>query len=149
MGARPAATDVTSHPTAHHYGVTVTALDRAVAFYRDVLGLDVLDRFTVSGEAFASGVGVDGATGRFAHLDAGSARVELVEYDPEGEETDGRPVNQPGAKHLGLAVEDAEAFHEELPDDVETISPPRTTESGATILFVRDPEGNLIELIEA
>jgi len=26
---------------------------------------------------------------------------------------------------------------------------PRTTESGATIPFVRDPEGNLIEFIEA
>ena len=135
--------------SAHHVGITVGDLDRAVEFYRDVFGLAVLDRFTVSGEAFATGVGVPGATGRFAHLDAGGARVELVEYDPEGADAAAEAVNQRGAKHLGLAVDDLATFYEELPADVETLSEPRTTESGATILFVRDPEGNLVEVIEA
>ncbi|MFC4447499.1 VOC family protein [Halorussus aquaticus] len=137
--------------SAHHFGVTVTDLDRAVEFYREVLGLDVLDRFTVSGEAFSEGVGVEGATGDFAHLDAGSARVELVEYEPEDEGTDPdtEPVNRPGAKHLGLSVENLDRFYEELPTDVETLSEPRTTESGTRILFLRDPEDNLVELIES
>ena len=49
-------------PTAHHFAVTVSDLDRAVAFYRDVLGLDVLSRFSVGGEAFETGVGIDGAS---------------------------------------------------------------------------------------
>jgi len=35
-----------------------------------------------------------------------------------------------------------------LPDDVETLSGPQTTESGTTIMFVVDPEGNRIELLE-
>lgn len=136
-------------PSAHHVGVTVTDLDRAVAFYRDVLGLAVLDRFTVSGEAFARAVDVEGATGSFAHLDAGGARVELVEYSPAGEAASADRVDQPGAKHLGVAVEDLDAFYEDLPDGVETLSEPRTTASGTRILFVRDPEGNLVELLEA
>jgi len=76
--------------------------------------------FTVSGEAFATGVGVPGATGRFAHLDGD-----------------------------GVRVDDVGAFYEELPGDVETVSEPQTTESGATICFVQDPDGNLIEVIEA
>lgn len=134
---------------AHHTGVTVTDLDRAVEFYRDVLGLDVLDRFTLSGEAFADGVGVENATGSFAHLDAGGARVELIEYDPEGERRTEADVNQPGAMHLGFAVEDVDAFHDDLPADVETFSEPRTTESGTRILFLRDHEGNLVEVVEA
>jgi catechol 2,3-dioxygenase-like lactoylglutathione lyase family enzyme len=133
---------------AHHFGITVTDLDRAVAFYRDVLDLDVLDRFSVSGDGFSRGVGVDGATGNFAHLDADGARVELVEYEPQGEETRGGSVNQPGAKHLGLAVDDLGAFYDDLPTDVETFSEPQTTESGARILFLRDPEENLVEVIE-
>lgn len=136
-------------PEAHHFGVTVADLDGAVAFYRDVLGLDVLDRFTVGDEAFATGVGVPNATGRFAHLDADGARIELVEYDPEGEPAVTESVNQPGAKHLGLAVPDVDAVHAALPEHVETLSAPQTTESGTRILFVRDPEGNLVELIEA
>ncbi|WP_435176447.1 VOC family protein [Halorussus sp. AFM4] len=135
--------------SAHHFGVTVTDLDRAVEFYRDVLGLDVLNRFSVSGEAFSTGVDVEGAIGNFAHLDAGSARVELVEYDPAGENRDTERVNQPGAKHLGIAVDDLDGFYEKLPSDVETLSEPQTTASGTRILFLRDPEGNLVEVLEA
>lgn len=134
---------------AHHFGVTVTDLERAVEFYRDVLGLAVLDRFTVSGEAFSAAVGVEGATGRFVHLDADGARIELVEYDPEGEERSGASVNRPGAKHVGLAVDDIDAFYDGLPEGVETVSEPRTTESGTRILFLRDPEENLVEVIES
>jgi catechol 2,3-dioxygenase-like lactoylglutathione lyase family enzyme len=133
---------------AHHFGVTVTDLGRAVEFYRDVLGLDVIDRFTVSGEGFSVAVGIENATGNFVHLDAGDGRIELVEYDPAGRaHTD--DVNQPGTKHVGLAVEDIEEFYRGLPEGVETRSQPRTTESGARILFVHDPEGNLVEIIEA
>jgi catechol 2,3-dioxygenase-like lactoylglutathione lyase family enzyme len=134
--------------TAHHVGITVSDLDRAVAFYRDTLGLSVLDRFSVGGEAFATGVDVPGAAGNFAHLDADGARVELVEYDPEGEPRPDASLNQPGAIHLGLAVDDLDAFYDGLSSDVETLSEPQTTESGTRILFVRDPEGNLVEVLE-
>jgi catechol 2,3-dioxygenase-like lactoylglutathione lyase family enzyme len=157
--------------TGHHVGVTVSDLDRAVAFYRDVLGLDVLSRFSVGGDAFATGVGIDGARADFAHLDAGGVRLELVAY--ESSETDDAPsetdsievgsieagspgndtppaaprLNEPGATHVGLAVDDVEARYAALPDDIETLSEPQTTESGTTIFFLRDPEGNLIEVL--
>lgn len=135
-------------PTPHHFGITVTDLDRAVAFYRDTFGFDAPERFSVSGEAFSDGVGVAGATGRFAHFVHDGARIELVEYDPEGPDATGAAVNQPGAKHLGLAVDDLDAFYDGLGPCVETVSEPRTTASGTRILFVRDPEGNLIEILE-
>jgi catechol 2,3-dioxygenase-like lactoylglutathione lyase family enzyme len=133
----------------HHVGTTVTDLDRAVEFYRDGFDFEVLDRFSVSGESFATGVGVPGATGRFAHLDGDGTRVELVEYDPEGGDARADSVNDQGAKHLGFGVDDVEAFYEELPDGVETVSEPQTSSTGTTILFVRDPEGNLIEVLDA
>lgn len=134
--------------SAHHFGITVADLDRAVAFYRDVFGLDVLSRFSVGGEAFSTGVDVAGATGNFAHLDADGARVELVEYDPEGDARGDNELNQPGATHLGLSVDDLDTFYAGLAADVETLSDPQTTESGTRILFVRDPEGNLVEVLE-
>lgn len=135
--------------SAHHVGLTVADLESCLAFYRDVLGLEVIDRFTVSGEAFADVVDVAGATGRFAHLDAGDARIELVEYEPsEGDPGPGR-LERVGAAHVGLAVDDLAAVAERLPDDVETLSEPRTTQSGTTLQFLRDPEGNLVELLEA
>lgn len=134
---------------AHHVGITVSDLDRSVEFYGDVLGFDVLERFTVSGDAFSTAVDVDGATGRFAHLDADGVRVELVEYDPQGEDVPTETVNQSGAKHLGFAVDDVDSFYDDLPSDVETLSEPKTTESGTRICFFRDPESNLVEVIEA
>jgi catechol 2,3-dioxygenase-like lactoylglutathione lyase family enzyme len=138
-----------SDPTAHHAGVTVSDLDRAVSFYTDTFDLEVVAEFAVGGEAFADAVDVAGASASFAHLAAGGIRVELVEYDPEGEPMPARSLDRPGATHLGLSVDDVAAFHDDLADDVETLSEPRTTESGTTILFVRDPDGNLIEVLDA
>jgi catechol 2,3-dioxygenase-like lactoylglutathione lyase family enzyme len=133
---------------AHHYGVTVTNLDEAVAFYRDVLGLDVLDRFSVAGDGFATGVGVEDAAADFAHLDAGGTRVELVAYDPTGDDATAGSVNQSGAKHLGFGVDDLDVFSEGLPEDVDTVSEPQTTASGTRICFVRDPEDHVVEVLE-
>ena len=133
----------------HHVGVTVSDLETTVAFYRDVLGLPVLDRFEVSGEAFETVTGLEGAGGRFVHLDAGDVRLELVEYEPAGETLEDSDLNQPGAAHVGLAVDDLASVYAGLSDDVETLSAPQTTASGTTLCFLRDPEGNLVELLEA
>ncbi|MEF8856834.1 MAG: VOC family protein, partial [Haloplanus sp.] len=122
--------------TPHHFGVTVTDLDRAVEFYRDVFEFDPPERFSVSSTAFADAVDVAGATGRFAHFVLDGARIELVEYDPEGSDATGAAVNQPGAKHLGLAVDDLDAFYADLDPSVTTLSEPRTTESGTRICFL-------------
>ncbi|SEV79765.1 VOC family protein [Natrinema salifodinae] len=135
--------------SAHHVGITVADLEETLAFYRDVLDLSVIDRFSVGGQAFADAVDVAGASADFAHLEADGTRIELVEYEPEARGSPAAGLNQPGAKHVGLAVDDLDAFYEALPDDVSTISEPRTTESGTSILFLRDPEGNLIEVLEA
>ena len=139
-----------SDPTAHHVGITVADLDRTVDFYAETFDLDVVAEFSVGGDAFAEAVAVEGAAAEFAHLDAGDAIVELVAYEPAAEKVGTEPeLNRPGATHLGLSVDDVESFYADLADDVETLSPPRTTESGTTVLFVRDPEGNLIEVLDA
>ncbi|MFC6754589.1 VOC family protein [Halorubrum tibetense] len=137
-----------SDPTAHHVGVTVSDLDRAVDFYTNAFGFEVVTEFSVGGEAFAAAVDVDGATAEFAHLDAGDTVLELVEYDPAGPSTAAPELNGTGTVHVGLAVDDVEACYTDLDDAVETLSPPRTTDTGTTVLFCRDPDGNLIELLD-
>lgn len=132
----------------HHAGLTVADLDRAVAFYREVCGLAVRDRFTVDGESFATGVGVPDAAGRFAHLAGEDTRLELVEYEPAGDTLDTPAINRPGTPHIGVEVADLDVFYADLPADVATVSEPQTTTSGTRILFLRDPEGNLVEILE-
>lgn len=132
----------------HHHGVSVADLDRAVEFYSDLLGFEVIDRYTLSDDALSTAIGSDGATGHFAQLEAETARVELIEYENESDDVRGAEIHDTGAKHLGLRTDDIEAFYANLPDDVETISEPQTTGSGTQILFLRDPDGNPVEVLE-
>jgi len=136
-------------PSLHHVGVTVSDLNRAVDFYTDTFDLTIVAEFAVGGAAFAEAVDVAGASAAFTHLEGNGTRVELVEYDPQGAALPERTLNRPGTAHLGLAVDDVDVFYAGLDDDVETLSPPRTTESGTTICFVCDPDGNRIEVLDA
>lgn len=137
-----------SELTSHHVGITVGDLDRAVEFYCAVFDLSLRAEFTVSGDAFETGVDIPAASARFAHLDAGSIRLELVEYDPAGAHHGNPQLNDQGTTHLALEVDDIDRFYEALPADVDTLSPPQTTDTGTRILFIRDPEANLIEVLE-
>ncbi|KDE57619.1 hypothetical protein EL22_10810 [Halostagnicola sp. A56] len=135
----------------HHVGITVRDLETVRSFYERVLGLSVVDTFSVSGAAFAAAVDVPNAAGSFVHLESesGDIRLELVEYEPEASASRAESINQPGAAHVSFAVADLEAFADSIPDDAERLSGPQTTASGTTIMFLRDPEGNLIEILEA
>lgn len=134
--------------SAHHYGVTVTDIERTADFYQDVLGLQKIAEFTLPGPGIGKAIGIPDATGQFVHLDGESCRVELIEYDPQGKEGEQYQVNQSGAIHIGFEVKDIKTFYEGLPEDIETLSEPETTDSGTQILFLRDPEGNIIEVLE-
>ncbi|WP_435176415.1 VOC family protein [Halorussus sp. AFM4] len=138
----------------HHVGIVVSDLDEAVSFYRDALGLSVADEFTLTEDGIGTAIGVDGATGEFVHLEAcgddgDDTRIELIEYDPAGDDCTAGAINQVGAKHVGFAVEDIEEFYENLPDEVEPVSEPQAIEIDTSILFFRDPEGNFVEVVEA
>lgn len=135
----------------HHVGVVVTDLDAALEFYRETLGLEVVEEFTLAGEGIATAIDVDDATGHFAHLTAETdgTRIELIEYEPAGDDTHPTAINQHGAIHIGFAVADLQAFYEALPADADPISQPQRIELGLEILFFRDPDGNVIEVVEA
>ncbi len=136
-------------PTTHHTGVTVSDLEASIEFYTDLLGCTVERRFAVEGPAFERAVGVENASGTFAHLRSGDARIELVEYEPAGDRRDLESLPQPGATHLAFSVGDVDGTLEAFPDDIGTLSEPQTTESGTRIVFLRDPDGTLVELLEA
>jgi len=136
-------------PKLHHTGVTVTDLERAVEFYTSLFGCTVDARFSVSGDAFGTVVGHDGVSGQFVHLRSDEGRIELVEYEPAGTSREPPALPDPGGTHLAFAVDDVDATVAGLPAGIETLSEPRTTASGTRLVFLRDPDGNLVELLEA
>jgi catechol 2,3-dioxygenase-like lactoylglutathione lyase family enzyme len=132
----------------HHTGVVVTDLEAALSFYRGTLGFDVTEEFTLSGDGIGTAIDVDGVVGHFAHLDTDGSRLELIEYEPAGDDVSPDAVNQTGATHLGFEVEDVDSFYADLPDDAEPVSGPQEVDIGVEILFFCDPDGNFVEVIE-
>jgi catechol 2,3-dioxygenase-like lactoylglutathione lyase family enzyme len=133
----------------HHVGIVVSDLAESLSFYRDTLGLTVEDEFTLAGDGIGTAVGVEGVAGDFVHLDADGTLLELIEYEPSDPGGRAQAVTQRGAKHVGFAVDDIEAFYESLPEDAAPLSEPQEVAVGIPIVFFRDPDGNFVEVVEA
>ena len=129
-------------PILDHIAVAVPSLDDVLPTWRDVLGLAEEGRELVA----AQGVTV-------AFLDAGGARVELLE--PTGPETPvGRYLDRrgPGLHHVALEVDDVEAALAALKArGVRLIdAEPRPGAHGTRVAFVHPKAtgGVLLELVE-
>ncbi len=136
--------------TSHHYGVTVSDMDEALGFYRDTLGMEVVDQLSFASEEFSKFVGVADVDVDITFLDANGCAVELLEYNnpPGGDANEGVSNNDVGAAHFCLEVEDAQAVYDDLSDEVEFINPPQTLENGARVAYMIDPDGNVVEILE-
>ncbi|MFC7205304.1 VOC family protein [Haloferax namakaokahaiae] len=135
-------------PLAHHVGLTVSDRTDSLKFYRDILDFEVVNELSFEGGAFGTAVGVPDASAEFSVLDAGEFRLELIEYQDPISHAEHPRLNQPGTNHLGITVEDLDAFLANVPSNVPQLSEPQVTPTGNCIVFLRDPDGNLIELLE-
>jgi catechol 2,3-dioxygenase-like lactoylglutathione lyase family enzyme len=139
----------------HHTCYTVSDLDRSVAFYRDLLGCEVLAEQEKEGGYLAAIVGYPDAHVRMAHLRVPGAEhvIELFEYlAPAGTRADVEPRNV-GASHLCFLVEDLPALYEQLREKVDSfVSPPVEVDTGVNkggyALYLRDPDGISVELFQ-
>lgn len=117
-----------------HTRYRVNDLEKTVAFYRDVLGLQETSRHTSP----------RGSTLVFLKAPESEEEVELCSYPSSG------PVQvQPDLTHLAFEVDDLEAFAKQLAKKgVKLSDGPTRTSSGSVFAFVDAPEGYEIELIE-
>jgi catechol 2,3-dioxygenase-like lactoylglutathione lyase family enzyme len=138
-----------------HTGFTVRDLDRSLAFYRDVLGMEIVFEQEKRGGYLAEIVGYADAHVRMAHLQfpGGGHRVELFQYlhpTPRGEPGEPRDV---GITHVCLAVPDIDALFERVvAAGASPLSEPVLVDTGANAggrgVYVRDPDGTLLELFQ-
>jgi catechol 2,3-dioxygenase-like lactoylglutathione lyase family enzyme len=115
--------------------LVVEDLDRALAFYCDVLGLPLAHR-----------------SGPYAQLATGVTRVSLYERSAMAT-TLGRDLEPPSSDapgfELGFKVDDCDAAYGELTAAGATPAvPPQDRAWGQRTAYVRDPDGHLVELAE-
>ncbi|MGW8249842.1 MAG: VOC family protein [Anaerolineales bacterium] len=140
---------------ADHTSYTISDLDRSLAFYRDVLGLELLWQRDIDNAYFCEIIGFPGCSVRAAHLriPGSDHRIELFEYlQPTGQKADVRTMNV-GSSHISLLVDDLPAVYEELAAmGVEFRSPPVEITHGANKggwgVYLLDPDGITVELFQ-
>jgi catechol 2,3-dioxygenase-like lactoylglutathione lyase family enzyme len=139
----------------HHTGLTVSDLERSLAFYRDALGLEVVMQQEKEGGYLAAITGYPDASVRMAQLVApvGGHRIELFEYvSPPGETVPSEPRDV-GLTHVCYVVEDIHDAHRRVLDaGASAVSEPVRIDTGANTgawgLYARDPDGITFELFQ-
>ena len=117
-----------------HTRYRVADLDKTVAFYRDVLGLEEVRRSTSP----------RGSRLVFLKAPGSEELIELCQFDASGPVIVG-----PDLTHLAFEVDDLDAFARHAAAQGYPLSDgPTPTGSGSIIAFVDAPEGYEIELIQ-
>jgi catechol 2,3-dioxygenase-like lactoylglutathione lyase family enzyme len=138
----------------HHVSISTPDLDRALAFYRDVLGFE--QRFEMSwevGNDLADRiVGLKDSAARGGMVNAGNLYIEFWEYSsptPAPADPDRRPCDH-GLTHICFDINNIDAEHARLSAAGMSFAGPPIAlpEAGCKAIYGRDPDGNVIELQE-
>jgi catechol 2,3-dioxygenase-like lactoylglutathione lyase family enzyme len=136
-----------------HIGLCVSDLDRSLAFYR-ALGFEERSRLHLSGEPSAQLLELDDVELTAVYLERDGTRIELLHYPSPGHVGDGaaRPMNGLGLTHLSVRVDDLDTVASALDQAGGRVLEHSRIEIRAAstrAVFVTDPDGTRIELVEA
>jgi len=140
-----------------HVGVTVADVDRSLRFYRDTLGLRVINDSLLTSPEVAALLGLESVELRSVDLDSGDGRVlELLQYArPQGSKVD-YESRDAGTGHIALTVDNLEAVRRRIEagggkviSNAELhVTDPGGAFDGAICLYLRDPDGMILELVQ-
>ena len=138
-----------------HVSVTVSDLVRSLRFYQELLEIPVLGRGEDDGPPITGSAGLSRSRFRYADLDLGEGQIlELLQYlQPQHPPLEPTPF-APGGGHIGLRVTDLDASLSRLRSagvpprfDPIRLDSPRWW-AGARVVYVSDPDGTTVELVE-
>lgn len=136
-----------------HAGITVSSIDEALKFWVDTLGFELLFRRNLGGGPVMENiVGIPGAHLNNAMLQTpDGAKLELLEFSAPDDRTKlTQRVCDVGAGHVAVAVYDLdEALSRIEPIGWLRQGTPQTLPTGNRVVYVRGPEGHLLELIQS
>jgi lactoylglutathione lyase len=140
-------------PRPSHFGLCVADLDAALRFYCDGLGFTAAERYDLD-ENQVPGLGrareVAGpvrVTSQF--IRHGAVAIELLHYDTP--QVHGHPATsrgQLGLTHLALHVDALDPAIERAVAAGGTVVPDTRAALGVELVFLADPDGNRVELLQ-
>lgn len=142
-----------------HVGVTISDMDRSIAFYRDILGLTFQGELLMQGKETDLLFQRDNCKVRVAYLNGNehimSAPVELLQFVDDDAKKDLCDLHKTSISEICFKVSDIEAEYEHLiANGVECLSSPQEfdfTSSGfgkSKALYLKDPDGIILELMQ-
>lgn len=140
-----------------HLGICVTSLAASLLFYRDFLGFRPLSRTDVRGDDADRLLGLQGVDQTSVFLERDNLRLALFEFrSPKSPAPRGpRTMNEPGLAALMLRVDSLDATLSRITDGMRaagvTVLESTLTDYpayGSRLVFVTDPDGTMIELVE-
>jgi len=135
-----------------HVGISVANLERSIGFYRDVLGMSLIQQVPMRGANYDAIMALKDTDGRIAVLRIGNLEIELLEFQrpPSRPVESGRHVSDQGISHFAVNVEDIAGLYARLKAaGVRVHSTPVYFASCATTaMYFCDPDGNFIEMLE-
>ena len=137
-----------------HVGICVADVERSIRFYRDLLGFAYRSELRVQGEPSDTLLRLRGVDLHAVYLERDGTRIELLYYAAPPAIGDGaaRPMNARGLTHLSLRVDQLKDTVQRLRAagvrvlDETLIDIP---DFGAAAIFIADPDGTLIELVQS
>lgn len=136
----------------HHPAISTPDLQRCIHFYTEVIGGQVAWTFGwPAGTPEADDVtGLQNSAAEAAMLKIGGTFLEVFQFtspeqSPRPEE---RPVNKYGITHICLEVQDIQSEYERLKAAGMPFNCPPQAQQGSSMVYGRDPDGNVVELIE-
>jgi catechol 2,3-dioxygenase-like lactoylglutathione lyase family enzyme len=135
-----------------HTGIVVSDMERSLEFYRDLLGLKVVEDYKESGEYINKILGLSGVKLWIIKLAANDGTmIELLKYMSHPQKApDTLQVYDIGHSHIAFTVADVGKEYTRLSyKGVKFNCPPLVSPDGyAKVAFCHDPDGILIELVE-
>lgn len=139
-----------------HISVTVSDLERSLAFYRDMLGLKEVERHLLEGETISRMAGkkdVVMQVVRLAAPETPNILLDLQQYvHPQGSVSTAK-LGDAAHSHFCFGVPDVRRAYEELmAKGVEFLSEPVSfdLEWGIVhVVFFKDPDGFILELVQS
>jgi catechol 2,3-dioxygenase-like lactoylglutathione lyase family enzyme len=136
-----------------HVGICVSDLERSLRFYRDLLGFRFEHELEVEGEPSDTLLRLRGVKLHAVYLQRDGVRIELLRFaSPPAPPPRTRAMHEHGLTHLSFRVADLDATLAALRAAGEHVlddSVIRIPAFEAAACFVSDPDGQLIELVQA